>query len=669
MGFLARRLIKQNLNLLDVLIEDTNNSFFNVVEVPTTFTSGRSSFKIFGSQYLKLDVPLKMEMLDVAGNTVYIAPVDLVGEEVSPFLPYRYITVEVYRPPVNVGGIALITIVGELDPSTVNFAIPTEFQDTYNVRYTKTTNLDVSTVINTQPILFYKNPTIVAQELVRANIVNTQVTQSVRIFSSGSGLPRADLKDKKITVKTGSQEQDDGIKGITKPNKDLEVFQSNYKYKTGLYGGMPPIVKRRGGRPIFASKEEAAFKIKVDGGGLTAKMQGGKVTVPEHTKTVKLTDAEGKLYEEEVTVSKFETKIKEVIDDKTFSVVDPPTIKDPTSPTGSHGGDDVDVYIDDFDDVPISMSFEDVVTTIVSSSINYTSFLDLTVKNLRPFSGDLYRIKIHGKMQSQNSGFATMADTVVESPEILLDTTSPSGFLRTGYFMDQSHINNYWTASSVDDTTRGAAVSMTHTGSEYIDSMYISGSTRGVNEYVLVQNKSGQKFTLDKNVVYSISAKIKGKKTPKTRVDGSVVKEGKLYFHLSGSNLSDAQKLANTGYLGSEITNPDDNQVVVLELDKNLTGFQDFDRVEHTFVPRFSLDKLKNTDIDLMLSGHTHGGQIWPFGFLVRLVQPYLAGLVEHNGINLYVSRGTGYWGPPMRLGAPPEISHFTLNRSAPAGS
>ena len=112
MGFLARRLIKQNLNLLDVLIEDTNNSFFNVVEVPTTFTSGRSSFKIFGSQYLKLDVPLKMEMLDADGNTVYIAPVDLVGEEVSPFLPYRYITVEAYRPPVNTGGMAVITIVG-----------------------------------------------------------------------------------------------------------------------------------------------------------------------------------------------------------------------------------------------------------------------------------------------------------------------------------------------------------------------------------------------------------------------------------------------------------------------------------------------------------------------------------------------------------------------------
>ena len=48
------------------------------------------------------------------------------------------------------------------------------------------------------------------------------------------------------------------------------------------------------------------------------------------------------------------------------------------------------------------MSFEDVITTVISSSIHYNSFLDLTVKNLRPFSGDLYRIKIHGKMRSDN---------------------------------------------------------------------------------------------------------------------------------------------------------------------------------------------------------------------------------------------------------------------------
>lgn len=66
--------------------------------------------------------------------------------------------------------------------------------------------------------------------------------------------------------------------------------------------------------------------------------------------------------------------------------------------------------------------------------------------------------------------------------------------------------------------------------------------------------------------------------------------------------------------------------------------------------------------VDLVLSGHTHGGQLWPFGGLVRLAQPYLAGLHRHDErAQIYVSRGTGYWGPPMRLGAPAEITEITL--------
>jgi hypothetical protein len=65
--------------------------------------------------------------------------------------------------------------------------------------------------------------------------------------------------------------------------------------------------------------------------------------------------------------------------------------------------------------------------------------------------------------------------------------------------------------------------------------------------------------------------------------------------------------------------------------------------------------------IDLQISGHTHGGQIWPFGYLVRLVIPFVAGRFRRNGADLYVSRGSGFWGPPMRLFAPAEITEIVL--------
>ncbi|QFZ21342.1 metallophosphoesterase [Saccharothrix syringae] len=66
--------------------------------------------------------------------------------------------------------------------------------------------------------------------------------------------------------------------------------------------------------------------------------------------------------------------------------------------------------------------------------------------------------------------------------------------------------------------------------------------------------------------------------------------------------------------------------------------------------------------VDLQLSGHTHGGQIWPFHLLVRLQQPVLAGLSDHGErTRLYTSRGAGFWGPPLRVFAPSEISLLTL--------
>ncbi len=67
--------------------------------------------------------------------------------------------------------------------------------------------------------------------------------------------------------------------------------------------------------------------------------------------------------------------------------------------------------------------------------------------------------------------------------------------------------------------------------------------------------------------------------------------------------------------------------------------------------------------VDLMLCGHTHGGQIWPFGYLVRLVYPMIAGEYRVNGMTLIVCRGTGTWGPRMRLWHPGEISRVTLRR------
>jgi hypothetical protein len=69
--------------------------------------------------------------------------------------------------------------------------------------------------------------------------------------------------------------------------------------------------------------------------------------------------------------------------------------------------------------------------------------------------------------------------------------------------------------------------------------------------------------------------------------------------------------------------------------------------------------------VDLQVSGHTHGGQIWPFHYLVRVDQPTVQGLSRHGDTQLYTTRGTGFWGPPLRVFAPSEITLLTLRSTA----
>jgi predicted MPP superfamily phosphohydrolase len=99
-----------------------------------------------------------------------------------------------------------------------------------------------------------------------------------------------------------------------------------------------------------------------------------------------------------------------------------------------------------------------------------------------------------------------------------------------------------------------------------------------------------------------------------------------------------------------------------MDLDK---AYKDIDPALCTVVlghqPK-SILRLKGRPCDLMLSGHTHGGQIFPFGLLVMVDQPYLAGLYQHNDDQqIFVSRGAGYWGPPIRVLAPSEISKIII--------
>jgi uncharacterized protein len=76
-----------------------------------------------------------------------------------------------------------------------------------------------------------------------------------------------------------------------------------------------------------------------------------------------------------------------------------------------------------------------------------------------------------------------------------------------------------------------------------------------------------------------------------------------------------------------------------------------------------TVDEAARRGVDLQLSGHTHGGQIVPFNLLVRLEQPVVSGHATFENTQLYVTNGAGFWGPPVRVGAPPQVTLVELHR------
>lgn len=97
------------------------------------------------------------------------------------------------------------------------------------------------------------------------------------------------------------------------------------------------------------------------------------------------------------------------------------------------------------------------------------------------------------------------------------------------------------------------------------------------------------------------------------------------------------------------------------DLDQALTG-RDPDRASVLLAHQPANFKVAaERGVDVQISGHTHGGQLVPMTFFIGLAWEHSAGLYQHGGSHLYVSRGCGFWGPPMRVGSPPELVKLVL--------
>ena len=129
MSVIKRRAKLQNLQSINTAVEETglNSQYFNITDLPEELSSGKTAFLIKGSQFLKDNVQIKLEILDNSGNPVYIEPVKNYKEAGG-----VRVSIAVYNDTPT--GIETLTVLGEIDPAKVDFDIPQEFIGAYNVK-------------------------------------------------------------------------------------------------------------------------------------------------------------------------------------------------------------------------------------------------------------------------------------------------------------------------------------------------------------------------------------------------------------------------------------------------------------------------------------------------------------------------------------------------------
>jgi len=654
MGVLARRRIKQDLANVSTFIDDTLNQYIVVQEVPEKFTQGRTAFKIFGSPFLKKGVNLKIEILDRTGKTVYVEPVKY-GQGATPQLQYTYVSVEVYD--FNAPGEAMLTILATLDENAVPFDIPKEFIDTYNVRFQKSLHLELESIKNTAPILFFQEPTVEAVEIVKAA---KKVNPPPNRFTSGSqifGKVKADLlnvafNDSGTSNIEINEQTLAGKEAQDKNDSQLRAEINAWKNKSGEYGKNTLLGKkgvkedRVDSEPpqmtIFSNENPGPFFSKMVGAEMTIEniqlsdLQKGNLSglKPEGTLTQEKINAQFLIGTDKANLTapitasilpNFTARVETVISDTEITLTKPYSVDFLKFKTFEDEGkiqdtDQVKIYSDigsQFSSVPndeTSGLYADFTSSYLdwgipsTSSFQFFSFLDMKIKNMRTFSGDVYRIKVYGASDSGQSDFPVLLDTLVDSPEQLRDINSPSGQRRTGFFQSKEHADIYWTSdtgrypSDNSESTSSFRLETAYT-MDLSDGIFLSGSYENYNEAGRFELKQEYGFTVEKDTPHTLSFNAKATKTDKLDINGNSYKDAKLYIHLSGSGLVTDNDLTIpiSASFGQLITN-ELNKAVGLQIETDSDSdpdTKDFKMVSHTFMPKFKLQQTKCTNAQL----------------------------------------------------------------------
>ena len=663
MAVLRKILQKQDLSSIETYVNDTtfNSKYFNVLSVEDTIPGGKSSFQILGSKYLTPDVELRVELLDKNGNPVFTEAIKYLGDK-----PSRHISIEVYEN--TPAGIGTLTILGSAEFLSDGSSIPEEWRNLYNVKWERDVYID-SREKNTQPILFqgqaagfkefdrYQLPTLEISEKVRGVIVPSGskgtptgfVTQS--LFTGGNYEANASAFGKPTDVKDAST-QDVYGNPFPKPNSPIipsitsygqkpknqavdsptEAFTNSdviYESIHGIGNGLltPPEILHPSDplppeEPNFTG--QGTLIKKTTGDPFRAEFEGGIFKAVPSVNHNLVSNITGKTY----TSSSFTASIIAVHSPDLLEIDRPFTIQNQKE------------YPEKNFKVPhkatsFTIDFEPAGQTHNSgsgeSTIVYRSFAEVTIKNMKTFSGDVHRVKTFTKGFSEAGDFSLIADRLVEASDILNDRNTPTLRQKTGVFQNQSHLDKNWKLTrlikgkNVTSISTSGSLSFTSTSTPaFMNGVIISGSNGMVDESIVFETKTSDlRVRPDVDYELKLRAILKVGEKDILQSDGTTLQQakGKVRFYLSGSKIEQDLKGIELGGAKNSFGDPVRFNVVKDEKFGSVVALQsndsnnsvgkliDFGIVRIPFKPNFENDVVVNDDTKLQVE--VESGQLY----------------------------------------------------------
>ena len=651
--------------------------YFNVIDLEETIPGGKTTFQILGSKYLTPEVELKIELIDRNGNPIYIEPIKYLGDT-----PSRHISVEVYKDTPS--GLATLTILGSAERLADGTEIPDDWKGLYNVKWERNVFID-PTLKNTQPILFrgqaiefrdgdkYPLPSIDVGEQVRGIVVASGsgasetgfVTQS--LFTGGKYLANASQFNEPMDINDASFETAYGVQYPSPtapyiPSPTTYAVQSdNLTDGVGVDLGLeddivgdddlyddlhgtrppintpvppidddiPPVDPDEEVRPVSVEPDFAGLGTLVEkssGADFRSELAGGTFRAVPSVNYDLVKNVKGQGF----TSSSFTASVVAVHSPNLIELDRPFTIANQEKFPGknfkvAHNSDSFEIDFKPAGQTQNSGSGE--------STVIFRSFAEITVKNMRTFSGDVHRIKTFVKGYGDAaSGFQLVADRIVEASDVLTDRLSPTLRNKIGVFESQTRVHRNWTLRkhnyglslgapyAVGDNDSGVQ----STGSfqfgdtatpSMMNGVHISGSNWQYPDSLVFETNLSD-LRMRPNVQYELRLRpILKVGTKETSLGGTRINKARVRFFISGSNINQNLKdfeipLTSTGphpvgnmhLLGDPIRN--DNGVIALESkdDVDKDTLLDYGIVRIPFTPEFKNDVVVNNDTKLQIA-------------------------------------------------------------------